>query len=470
VRAETGRNEFHPVSQKRRLTGWKEIGTFFGKNERTVKRWELTRGLPVHRPPGSAKTAVFAYADELESWLTASRRALAAETATAADLDIAAIPEDGSPSPTAEADPAATSPSARRRPITIAASAFGALTLAVLITVALRTHWTDPTPRHQPPDAARQLYETAVYHWNTRTAEGLKQSLGEFQQAIALDPHYAAAQAGLGNAYNLLAQYDVMKPDEAYPLAKTAAEKAIALDPDLADGYSALGFAQFYGFKDIGRSEALFQQALTLDPKSSRTFHWYALIMMHTGKFEEPLRAITRAQELDPDSHAIRANRGLILFYAGRTDEAIVVLSDLTKSAPAFLSPHYYLATIYLDQQRYDDYLRESLKAAELEGNVALKAEIEAAVAGYKADGPKGLFTALFAAQKSAIATGSEAAFNGARTAALLGDSDAAFALLAQSQAAGEPDLLGIRIDRGFKALRSDARFQKLATAVLDVP
>jgi tetratricopeptide (TPR) repeat protein len=326
------------------------------------------------------------------------------------------------------------------------------------------------TTRYQPGPAASQLYLSGLYHWNTRTAEGLKQSLDEFRQAIGLEPDFAAAHAGLGNAYNLLAQYGVMKPAEAYPLARSAAEKAIALDPKLADGYSALGFALFYGFKDLRRSEALFQQALALDPASSRTFHWYALIAMHTGRFDEPLRAITKAQELDPESHSVRANRGLILFYAGRTEEAIGVLTDLTRSAPGFLAPHYYLATIYLDQQRYDDYLRESLRAAEAEGNAALKAEIEAGMEGYRAGGAKGLFAAMLAVQKSELAAGRETAFNVARTAALLGDHDAAFASLEQSLAGGEPDLLGIRIDRSLKSLRGDVRFQKLADTVLDVP
>ena len=208
---------------------------------------------------------------------------------------------------------------------------------------------------------------------------------------------------------------------------------------------------------------------MALDPGSSRTFHWYALIAMHTGKFEEPLRAITRAQELDPESHSVRANRGLILFYAGRTEEAIAVLTDLTRTAPAFLAPHYYLATIFLDQQRYDDYLRQSLQAAEIEGNDALRAEIEAGMEGYRSGGAKGLFAAMLAVQKSELAAGRETAFNVARTAALLGDNDAAVASLEQSLAGGEPDLLGIRIDRSFTALRGDARFQRLAETVLDV-
>lgn len=461
--AANGKAGIYRKGTSRRLNGWKEIGAFFQKNERTVKRWEH-RGLPVHRLPGGAKTAVFAYADELEAWLNSSR-------------NLAQIDDPEPDSPSEQAPPPKPQPqSAWRHRYVIVTAAITALALAVganqLIHLESGGDRTAEatSARHQPPAEATQLYLSGLYHWNTRTTEGLMQSLDEFRQAIALDPDYAAAHAGLGNAYNLLAQYGVMRPAEAYPLAKAAAEKAIALDPLLADGYSALGFALFYGFKDLRRSEELFRRALALDPKSSRTFHWYALIMMHTGKFDEPLRAITEAQELDPNSHAVRANRGLILFYAGHTDEAITVLGDLTRSAPAFLAPHYYLATIYLDQRRYDDYLRESLKAAEAEGNAALKAAIEAGAAGYRAAGAEGLFAAMLAVQKSELAAGRETAFNVARTAALLGDSNAAFASLEQSLAGGEPDLLGIRIDRSLKSLRGDARFQKLADAVLDLP
>jgi tetratricopeptide (TPR) repeat protein len=471
-----GETRIHRKGAGRRLNGWKEIGAYFQKNERTVKRWEQ-RGLPIHRLPGGANTAVFAFADELEVWLKTSRGAVPTNGAQSTETE---TPQSHSASPLLlQKMPTAWY---RWRAVAVAA---GIAVIAVALGAGA-SHFIrqdsigDPAPaqmaaaqmsaRHEPPAAAHQLYLNGLYHWNTRSRDGLEQARREFAQAIALDPQYAAAQAGLANAYNLLAQYDVMKAAEAYPLAKAAAEQAIALDSGLADGYSALGFAMFYGYKDLRRSEALFQQALARDPASSRTFHWYALIMMHTGQFEEPLRAITRAQELDPDSHAVRANRGLILFYAGQVEAAIDVLTDLTRSAPDFLSPHYYLATIYLDQQRYDDYLRESLNAAKIEGNLALKAAIEAGAEGYRNGGAKGLFAAMLAVQKSELASGQETAFNVARTAALLGDNDTAFASLRQSLAAGEPDLLGVRIDRSFKTLRGDARFQTLATNVLDLP
>jgi tetratricopeptide (TPR) repeat protein len=452
----------------RRLSGWKEIGAFFGKNERTVKRWE-NRGLPVHRLPGGTKAAVFAYTDELHAWLTGSRDALAAEPGD--------LPDEGEE---AAAPAIATVPPAPRpaqRGGLLAALGFAALLLAVgggavLLERSAPTSQSvaSATPRHQPTAEVRQIYLSALYHWNTRTSDGLKQAKAEFEQVLAKDPDYAEAHAGLANAYNLLAQYGVMPAGEAYPKAKAEAQRAIALDDHLACGYGALGFATFYGEKDLRAASVLMRRALELDPNSALTYHWYALMMMHTGKFEEPLRAITRAQELDPNSHAILANRGLILFYAGKTDDAIKVLSDLTQNAPRFLSPHYYLATIYLDQQRYGDYLEESLTAARLEGNAALETAIQAAARGYRTGGAKGLFAAMLAVQESELADGRETAFNVARTAALLGDTATALKSLRQSQATGEPDLLGVRIDRSFTSLRTDPQFEQIAVNVLQVP
>jgi tetratricopeptide (TPR) repeat protein len=452
----------HGKPAGRRLSGWKEIGAFFGKNERTVKRWE-SRGLPIHRLPGSTKTAVFAYPAELEEWLTGSRDALrTGET-------IAAAPGPGV---------ATTTPIPPRRSLQPARIATAILILlGILGAGVLARHWgSDSMPiatasaRHQPPADARELYLTALYHWNTRSADGLKQAKAEFEQALAKDPDYPEAHAGLANAYNLLAQYGVVPAGDAYPKAKAEAERAIALDGRVAAGYSALGFATFYGFKDLRGAETQFKRALELDPNSALTYHWYALMMMHTGKFEEPLRAIARAQELDPHSHAILANRGLILFYAGKTAEAIAVLTDLSRTAPDFLSPHYYLATIYLQQQRYDAYLQETLTAARLEGNDALESAIAAGAQGYRAGGSHGLFAAMLAVQESELAAGRETAFNVARTAALLGDSAMAMKSLRQSQAAGESDLLGLGIDPSFNSLRADPQFRQLAANVLDVP
>jgi tetratricopeptide (TPR) repeat protein/phage terminase Nu1 subunit (DNA packaging protein) len=453
-----------PIQTKladRRLSGWKEIGAFFGKNERTVKRWE-SRGLPVHRLPGTTKAAVFAYTRELEAWLTSGNAEIAEAASTQEDaVDIAH----------AVVSPLATARTDRLHPMLAAILLVFLLAAGAGVFLLVRSgSTTQVTATHIPAPEVRELYLSGLYHWNTRTAQGLKQAKGEFEQVLAKDPDYAQAHAGLANAYNLLAQYGVMPAAEAYPKAKAEAERAIALDDHLACAYGALAFATFYGSKDLRRAETLMKRALELDPNSALTYHWYALMMMHTGKFEEPLRAITRAQELDPNSHAILANRGLILFYAGHADEAEALLKDLSRSAPDFLSPHYYLATLYLNQHRYDDYLRESLTAARIEGNTALESEIAAGAEGYRAGGAKGLFAAMLAVQESELAAGRETSFNVARTAALLGDSETALKSLRRSLADGEPDLLGMRIDPSFTALRSDPQFRQLAANVLDVP
>jgi len=456
----------HSKSTDRRLSGWKEIGAFFGKNERTVKRWE-SRGLPVHRLPGTTKAAVFAYTHALEAWLTSGN----AEIAEAAGTQ-----EDVADSPPAIVSPAVVVPAAttrtdRLRPMLAAVLLVGLLAAGTGVFLLVQSgSTTQVTERYIPAPEVRELYLSGLYHWNTRTADGLKRAKDEFEQALAKDPDYAQAHAGLANAYNLLAQYGIMPASEAYPKAKAQAERAIALDDRLACGYGALAFATFYGSKDLRRAEVLMKRALALDPNSALTYHWYALMMMHTGKFEEPLRAITRAQELDPNSHAILANRGLILFYAGHAAEAEALLKDITRSAPQFLSPHYYLATIYLGQHRYDDYLQETLTAARIEGNPALESAIAAGAAGYRTGGAKGLFAAMLAVQESELAAGRETAFNVARTAALLGDSETALKSLRRSLADGEPDLLGMRIDPSFTALRGDPQFRQLAENVLDVP
>src|SRR4051812_14467245 len=170
----TGREETTtgPARSKpgRRLSGWKEIGAFFGKNERTVKRWE-SRGLPVHRLPGATKAAVFAYPEELDAWLTGSRDLLAAEAIAQAQEDA----EDAAPELPARVSPA---------PHVSMPAVLGAvaLVIAVVGTLLVERPWNAAdrppqlaaaTPRHQPAPGVRELYLSGIYHWNTRTADGL---------------------------------------------------------------------------------------------------------------------------------------------------------------------------------------------------------------------------------------------------------------------------------------------------------
>jgi tetratricopeptide (TPR) repeat protein len=323
----------------------------------------------------------------------------------------------------------------------------------------------DARPAHRPPPDAVDLYLRGTYAWNERTPESLGKAVAFFNDAIARDPDYAAAYAGLANAYNLLAQYTSHAGTSAYAQAHAAAERARALDPNNADAYAALGFATFYGGHNLAEASTLLRKALALDPNQARIWHWYAMITMHTGKFDEPLAAIRRAQELAPDQRAILANRGLITFLAGESDEALSILTDLVESAPDFLPPHHYLASIYLDQGRYGDYLHESLRATELDRDEDAHAMFEAAARAFDQGGAPAMLTEMLADQTARYTAGNESAFNVARTAAVLGKRQLALDYLLKSKDAGEPEFVGIHVDTMLKSLHDDETYRHLAAA-----
>lgn len=419
----------------RRLSSWKEIAAYFGKDERTVKRWEATRGLPVRRVPRGTRSSVFAYQDELEAWLR------------------------GTP---AAGDTAEVSAS---RPILIW-PAIAIVALVVFGLVAAGAFYFGGRSSHIPPAQAAELYKKGLVDWTSRTEDGFNRAITEFNQAIAIDPQYAMAYAGLANTYNLISQYTSAPAAESYAKGKVAAERAIALDPQLADGYAALAFNVFYGSHEFQRANLLFDQAIALNPNSAVTLHWAALTSLHMGEFSRPLDFIDRAQQLMPDSRSIQANKALILFYAGHPDDALVLLQDLKQAHPDYLATPSYLATIFLATGRYGDFLDAYEQAATVSKNTA-RLEIAAkARQGYASGGNSGMLAALLDAQLAAYKAGTEPAYPAAVTAAMLGQQDVALGLLENAVAQSDSDVLSLRIETAFQPLYHDARFRALLTKV----
>jgi tetratricopeptide (TPR) repeat protein len=217
-----------------RLNSWKEIAAFFGKDERTVKRWETIRGLPVRRVPGGTRTSVFAYVSELEAWLSAPR-------------PVAASPTDTS---------STTFSRQLFLPVAAALAILGLLLIGLIATV-LAPSRLDTVP--SIPAEAQALYDDGVLAWTSRTTAGFATAIEKFDAALAIAPDYARAEVGLANVYNLISQYTLAPAAESYAKAKAAAERAIALDPNLAEAYAALGFNAFYGTREFGRSAELFE-------------------------------------------------------------------------------------------------------------------------------------------------------------------------------------------------------------------
>jgi len=442
----------------RRLRDWKEIAAFFGRDERTVRRWEQQRGLPIHRISGGARNLVFAYADELESWLRGGELAQPDEGGPFADEP---VPPPLAPEPAA----VAVLPGAMGLHWqTVLFLGVVAMMLAALAGAVVTRDVVAPPARtaHQPGSRVQDLYLDAVYHLGTRQADGFTHAIQLLTEATTLDPNYADAYVKLAEAYNTISQFTLMPPNEAYPRAIAAAERAIALEPGNGGAYAALGFTTFYWKKDFPKSRELFEHAIRLDPNAAQTHHWYALTLMVTGETVLPLAEIGKAQELNPESRAIVANKALILFYAGRVDEAVMILQQLAKAEPNLRSPPEYLATIYLDQRRFTDFLREYRRAAEIADNRARQAIADAAERGLRQSGGAGLLMAMYAEQVHQYEKNLEPAYKVAGTAAMLGRNDEAIRYLEEAVRRKEDDMLGIRIEPLFKGLRADARYRAI--------
>lgn len=439
------------------LRSWKEIASFFGKDQRTAKRWEAARGLPVHRVPGGNRASVYAYPSELEDWLRRSK----ASGEGAAQEAVADGPSDsdGVPHP-AELSPPPRSMVSRRRLM------LGGSAAALLLAGPLAYRLLPDTPRApagretlSSDPAARDLYLAANYQLALRTASGLRRAAHLYTRSIANDPRFAAAHAGLAKAYALLVEYRILPCDEGYSASREAARKALELDPRQSAAYAVLGLAAFHEGRDFPTSRMLLERALQLDPDSAETLHWLAVTTVLTGEFDLAMKWIMQAQELDPESRAILASKGQILYRTGKLEQAARLLTQFAQTDPDYATPHFYLADIYLEQGRFGDAIRHGLEAARLVDNSAMRQVYEAARAGYRRGGQTGLLMAMLEAQIELHRAGKVAAYKVARTMARLDRLDDAISYLQAAVTAMEPDTLFLKVDPAFMMLREDPRF-----------
>jgi tetratricopeptide (TPR) repeat protein len=238
------------------------------------------------------------------------------------------------------------------------------------------------------------------------------------------------------------------------------------LDGGLADAHNSLAFASFYGAWDFASAEREFQRAIELDPKYATAYHWYANALLCLGRPDEALAQIARARQLDPNSAPILADRGFILYGAGRAAEAIELLQEMASADPSFQSPHSYLAQISLIRGAYSDYLKEGRLRAGLAHDMDGLAVIAAGEKGWTAGGGRGLLEATLQEQKALCSADRLPAYSVAQTAALLGRKAEALEYLHAALDKHEMLLVGLAIDPLFAGLRDEPRFREIVARV----
>jgi tetratricopeptide (TPR) repeat protein len=254
-----------------------------------------------------------------------------------------------------------------------------------------------------------------------------------------------------------------MPDSAAYARSTAAARKAVQLDDSLAEAHRALAFAEMYGSWDFRDGEKEFRRAIELNPYDPVAHRWYANAISVPGRFQESFREIERAQELDPTSHSTLADKGMMLFNAGRSGEAVDLLKQVERSAPDFQSPHKYLMRIAFFTENYSAYLAEGRTLAQLSGDPVLSQEIQQAQAGYARAGKDGLLRKLYAKQREDYAAGKLGATILAQTCVQLGKKREAIQLLEEgyahheqyviSASLSDPILLKLKDEPGYQAL-----------------
>jgi serine/threonine-protein kinase len=305
---------------------------------------------------------------------------------------------------------------------------------------------------------AYTLYLQGRFFASKRTAQDLHRSIDYYNQAIALDPGYALAFAGLADSYTLLPTYRGGTTQEMMPKAKDAVLKALSLDNDLAEAHMALGQILDANDYDFPGSEREFKRALELNPNDVTSHQYYGELLSQLGRFDEALAEGRRALQLDPLSANVNRMYGQVLYFARREDEAIAQFRKALSIDANFRPTHFGWGKAYWVKGLHADAASEFVKMYEVSG---MTGEAQSVREAFARRGWRG-YLELIASDKRP----STSAHFVALVLAELGKKDEAFAQLERSYREREAFHAYIKVEPLLDPLRSDPRFASLLSRI----
>jgi TolB-like protein/Tfp pilus assembly protein PilF len=311
--------------------------------------------------------------------------------------------------------------------------------------------------------AALSAYIRARYWWDRRSRENLLKAVRGFQQALDLDPTFAAAYSGMGDAYAQLGYGGYLRPDDAFPKARAAANKALELDSTLAEPHATLGFSAMYFDWDWRIAEREYRQALVRNPSYATAHEWYGLFLAAMGRFDEAQAEVRRALELDPLSLGVAGTVGWVLHYSGKQAEAEQQLRIALRTDSNFAIGHLYLGRVLQFQGHYDSAL------AHFEATGSLRTWVPT-IAGngyvYAQQGKRDRALDVRRRLDSLSRTEYVTSYAVALMHAALGQHDSAFTWLDRAVEERTHWLLWLNRDKRWDPIRSDPRFRALIRRV----
>ena len=308
---------------------------------------------------------------------------------------------------------------------------------------------------------AYNLYLLGRFHVNKWSEADVLKGIECFQEAIAKDPSYAVAYAGLADAYEVLSIGFSSKPPVEYlAQAKAVALKALEMDDSLAEAHTSLSYARWLGDLDWAGAERGFKRALELKTSYVMAHEWYAEYLAALSRFEEAVAEIKRAQQLDPLAVPVNRAVGWILYFARRYDESIEELRKTLAMNPEFLGARMVLWWAYVAKGAHEQAIADIRKEAERPGLRTVKK----LMLGYAcaASGNREEANGILWELEPKLAAEDRLALLSALLFTALDMKDRAFQQLHRAYELREPGLLFLKVAPWLDPLRSDPRYGAL--------
>jgi len=219
---------------------------------------------------------------------------------------------------------------------------------------------------------AYQAYLRGRYLWNKLTPAFLVKAREAFSQAVALDPTYARAHAGLADTDVVLAIYGEMPPRELLEQARAEAERALELDEGLAEAHTSLAYVYALADWSVAKAEEHLRCAVAITPRSAGAHQWYALFLAMTGRLMPAMAEILEAQKIDPLSLTVHTNLGFQHYLGGQADEELEAHARSLELEPDYAIGHWALGLAYALKGAHAQAIAAQERAVELTGGSPL--------------------------------------------------------------------------------------------------
>jgi TolB-like protein/Flp pilus assembly protein TadD len=311
-------------------------------------------------------------------------------------------------------------------------------------------------PRRIDPDAY-EAHLKGRYYWNQRSVEGFANAVRFLQQAIAKDPVYAAAHAGLADAVSIMGLWGLVPPEDGCGKAKRLARQALEMDGSLAEAHASLAWATAHYDYDFVGAERGFERSMELNPRYATAHLWFGMILALMTRYEEAYTELMRAIRLEPDWSNTHFGLAFVYWSGRRYNQAIERCKRALELDPSSVQARFLLGISCVANSMYEPAIVALREAVELSRNAPVPAAslAEAYVLGGHRDEARKIL-------KELLRSPHVSSYFVARIYAALDEKDEAFCWLENAYREHAEWLLMLKVDARLDNLRPDPRYQEL--------